>query len=158
GITLQPFLEKSLDRKYSANPGETFFTGSGLHAFANYDKLDNGRILPIREGFQRSTNLVFIRVMRDLVRYHQARLPYDINTVLYDPASRERRQLLEQIAEDESRRALSHAFRRYHGLSGSEAVLRLLGRHADSPRWLAIFFYALNGDGSAEELSRWLTS
>jgi membrane peptidoglycan carboxypeptidase len=156
GIALQPFLDKSLERRYSASPGEAFFTGGGLHAFANYDKLDNGRIMPVREAFQRSTNLVFIRLMRDLVRYHQARLPYDIDAVLHDPDNSERRAMLDEIADDESRRALSRAYRRYRGLPSTETVTRLLGRHATSPRHLTIVFYAFHHDGTPDELAQWL--
>ena len=61
-----------MDRRYSANPDEMFFTGGGLHDFANFDPLDNGKILALREAFQSSTNLVFIRLMRDVIYYHRA--------------------------------------------------------------------------------------
>ena len=71
-----------MERTYSASPQEAFFTGGGLHAFNNFDSKDNGRTMSIREATWRSTNLVFIRLMRDLVRFHQARLPYDADAVL----------------------------------------------------------------------------
>ena len=40
-ITLTKVLERALDRKYSASPYESFFTGSGSHSFNNFDKGDN---------------------------------------------------------------------------------------------------------------------
>ncbi|VEB42184.1 Uncharacterised protein [Chromobacterium violaceum] len=43
-------LAASLERKYSASPGESFFTGGGRHTFENFDKNDNGRILSLREA------------------------------------------------------------------------------------------------------------
>lgn len=158
GLGLEPFLETSLERRYSASPGESFFTGGGMHAFENFDRLDNGRILTVREAFQRSTNLVFIRLMRDVVRYHQARLPYDVEAVLNDPDDQSRLHLLEEIGDEESRRALSRAYRRYRGLPASETIARLLGRQASSRRHLTIVFYALHRDGTPEELATWLAT
>ena len=63
-------LEASLDRRYSANPGEAFSTGGGLHTFHNFDKEDDARIMSLREGFRQSVNLVFIRLMRDIVEHY----------------------------------------------------------------------------------------
>jgi membrane peptidoglycan carboxypeptidase len=68
---LQAMLDAAMQRKYSASPGEAFFTGRGLHVFANFDKRHNGRIMPVWEAFRYSVNLVFIRMMRDIVRYYQ---------------------------------------------------------------------------------------
>jgi membrane peptidoglycan carboxypeptidase len=81
-ISLDELLQQALDREYSASPGEVFFTGGGAHVFGNFDPDDNGRRLTIREATRRSTNLVFIRLMRDLVRFHEARLPYDPQVIL----------------------------------------------------------------------------
>ncbi|MES2128891.1 MAG: transglycosylase domain-containing protein, partial [Pseudomonadota bacterium] len=64
---LVPMLQAALERKYSGNPGEAFFTGGGLHHFGNFSKLDNTRILTVREALRNSTNLVFVRLMRDVV-------------------------------------------------------------------------------------------
>ena len=36
--------------------------------FANFEREDNARILTVREAFERSVNLVFIRLLRDIVR------------------------------------------------------------------------------------------
>ena len=41
-----------------------FATGGGVHAFANFDREDDGRIMTVREAFRKSVNLVFIRLMR----------------------------------------------------------------------------------------------
>lgn len=101
GITLDEFLSKTLDRKYSASPYELFYTGGGLLTFQNYDKSENGQILPIREAVVHSTNLVFIRLMRDLVRYHEARLPYDAQKILGPGNTPERQWMLRQVAAEE---------------------------------------------------------
>jgi hypothetical protein len=36
-IELKTLLDKSMDRQYSADPGEVFFTGGGRYVFANFD-------------------------------------------------------------------------------------------------------------------------
>ena len=84
-MALQPFLDKAMERKYSGSPYEAFFTGGGLHHFENFDKQENERIFEVRDALRNSNNLSFIRIMRDLVSYHRARLAYDANDVLDNP-------------------------------------------------------------------------
>src|SRR5262245_44772839 len=105
-LALQPFLDKAMTRRYSASPYETFFTGGGVHHFENFDNKDDGQIFELRDAFRNSTNLVFIRLMRDLVTYHRARLAYDFQDILDNPDSAERLKMLEEIADEESRGAL----------------------------------------------------
>jgi membrane peptidoglycan carboxypeptidase len=67
--SLARMLDAALDRTYSANPGERFFTGGGLHTFHNFRSQDNGRNPTLRDALRESINLPFIRLMRDVVRY-----------------------------------------------------------------------------------------
>ncbi len=67
---LSGMLDAAMTRLYSASPYEQFFTGGGLHTFANFRKEDNRRIMTVREAFRHSINLVFIRMMRDISYYH----------------------------------------------------------------------------------------
>ena len=137
-MRLDAFLRRALERRYSANPREAFFTGGGLQTFGNFDSQDDGRVFSLREAFQRSINLVFIRLMRDLVKFHQARLPYDPEAVLSEVNHPERQRLLKEIADDESRAVLLKAYRSYHGLTPEALASRLLKERARSPRHLAI--------------------
>ncbi len=155
-LELSQLLRLAMERRYSASPGEAFFTGGGVHTFGNFDKDDNGRIMSVAEAIRRSTNLVFIRLMRDLVRYHQGRLPYDPARVLSDPQDPLRQQMLREIAAREAEQHLRRAYRRFHGLSQREIVSRLLGKHEASPRHLAIVFFAWRQGSSEEELAAWL--
>ena len=66
-IDLKTLLEKSLDREYSGSPGEVFFTGGGAHIFGNFEKEENGRVFTLRDGLAQSVNLVYVRLMSDLV-------------------------------------------------------------------------------------------
>ncbi len=153
---LDQFLQLALDRKYSANPGETFFTGGGLHIFHNFVKDDNRRILSVREATVHSVNLVYIRLMRDLVRYYEARLPYDTDAVLSDTNNPVRRKLLEKIADEESRYVLFHAYKAFQNRSPEAVVAALLGKNAESDRHLAILFYAWHRGADERALAQWL--
>lgn len=147
---LDSLLEWSLDRSYSASPYEQFFTGGGVHTFDNFDKDDNHRILPIREAVARSVNLVFIRVMRDIVRWHEARLPYDPDAVLSNPAHPLRKQMLQAAADEESRQILAHAWKNYRGQSPDNVIAALLGSRSASLRSRAILYFAWHpGAGTA---------
>lgn len=155
-ISLEAFLQLALERRYSASPYESFFTGGGLHTFRNFSASDNGRILSVREALQWSTNLVFIRLMHDLVRFHQARLPYDATALLSDLDYPLRRSMLEEIAEQESRTVLMRAHKKYQGLAASELIARFLGKRATPPRQLAILFFAWSSQREKSDLAVWL--
>jgi membrane peptidoglycan carboxypeptidase len=136
---------------------EAFFTGGGLHTFSNFDSKDNGRMISIREATWRSTNLVFIRLMRDLVRFHQARLPYDAQAVLADTENPVRRRLLDEAAEAEEKQILFQAYKNYQGLPPESMIERFLGTQDKSSRHLTIAFLAWN-PGPHEYLSKALTA
>jgi membrane peptidoglycan carboxypeptidase len=154
-LDLDAFLAQALARKYSASPYEAFFTGGGVHSFENFDPDDNGRVLQVHEALAHSTNLAFIRLMRDLVRFHEARLPYDKQAVLEDPDHPERRRMLEEMADKESRQYLARAHAKYQGLESSLVLKRLLGERVSSPRHLAMVFFAWHSGGDAEGLQQW---
>jgi hypothetical protein len=97
--------------------------------------------------------------MRDLVRFHIARLPYDAEAVLADAANPVRRRLLDQAAEDECRQILFRAYKSYHGLPSPGIVERLLGRNVKNHRHLAMLFFAWNPGPHPDleaTLSQWL--
>jgi len=154
-LDLDAFLAEALARKYPAHPHEAFFTGGGVHSFENFDPDDNGRVLQVHEALAHSTNLVFIRLMRDLVRFHEARLPYDKQAVLEDPHHPERRRMLEEMADKESRQYLARAHAKYQGLEPRLVLKRLLGERVNSPRHLAMVFFAWHPGGATEGLQHW---
>lgn len=153
--SLEEFLQLALDRKYSAGPGEAFFTGGGLHYFNNFDKKDNGRIVTVREATAYSINLPYVRLMRDLVRYYEARLPYNTAEVLLDMNNATRRKLLTEIGDEESRHFLFQAYKAFQKRSETEVVDQLLGKNK-SERQLAILFYAWHRIRTEGALTQWL--
>jgi membrane peptidoglycan carboxypeptidase len=155
-LGLQPFLDRAMERRYSASPYEDFFTGGGLHHFENFSKEENDRIPDLRDAFRNSTNLVFIRLMRDVASYHRARLAYDADDVLENPASAHRQKMLQEIAEEESRAALRRSYQSYAKQRPDEIVRRLVGARNGTERRLTILFYAWQIGATESELKAWL--
>jgi hypothetical protein len=58
--SLMAMFQAALNREYSASPDEGFFTGRGLHHFANFETSDNSRVLTVSDAFQHSVNLLNI--------------------------------------------------------------------------------------------------
>jgi membrane peptidoglycan carboxypeptidase len=154
-LGLDDLLAQALERRYSASPWPAFFTGGGTHHFSNYDPDDNGLVLSVQQAFARSTNLVFIRLMRDLVDFHRARLSYDADAVLADVKDPVRRRLLEDAVAAESQQLLARFYRRYRDLTLAETVRRLL-RTRVTERRLAVLFYAWYPGSREEDLGEWL--
>jgi len=156
GIDLPALLDQALERKYSGSPWETFFTGGGAHYFANFDSAEDYEKYTLREGLNHSVNLVYVRLMRDLVRFHIARLPYDPHALLANPDDPIRQKFLHEIADTESTDYLTRAFRRYRGLPSAAVVRRILEPREATPDRLAVLFLAWNSKSSPVNLQVWL--
>lgn len=131
--SLQPMLDAAVERKYSANPGETFYTGGGAQTFNNFESDDNSRILTVHRAFQHSVNLVFVRLMRDIVHYEMVQTTGPSSQWLDDPAIR--KQYLTQFADQESRVYLGRFYTKYHDKNPDQALaLLLLGVRKSPPK------------------------
>ena len=75
--TREEVLKASLQREISADPHQEFFTGGGLHVFKNFKKEQDDKTYTVGEGLCQSVNLVFIRLMEEVVTYYIAELGYD---------------------------------------------------------------------------------
>jgi membrane peptidoglycan carboxypeptidase len=155
-ISIEDFLNQAISRKYSASPYETFFTGGGIHHFGNFDPRDNKRRISVRNATVRSVNLVYIRLMRDLVRYHKARLPYDAKKVRHNVSHPLRRIFLEASADAEARIYLKRFYRKYVGLTPTAILAKLLKSYKYRDRALTIIFYTWNIGMSSGDLAKWL--
>ena len=150
--SLAAMLDAAMLRTYSANPGEAFFTGGGAHVFSNFEGKDNGRILTVREAFQRSVNLVFIRLMRDVVAYYMQRTPGYSAALLQDENHPDRRKYLERFADREGSVFLRTYYDKYAGSPAEEAFDRLLEGRGLSANRLAVITLAARPATSAEKL------
>ena len=120
-------LDAAMDRKYSGNPGEGFFTGGGMHHFGNFSKLDDARILTVHQALQHSTNLVFVRLMRDVVRYYMFQLPGSSAALLADADDPRRAEYLARFADREGKEFLGRFYNKYKGKTPADAEKVLLG-------------------------------
>ncbi len=141
--SLSGMLQAALDRQYSASPQERFWTGGGLHTFANFNAADNGKMFSVREAFHHSVNLVFIRLMRDLVRYHTLAIPGSTAMVLQDPLSPMRNQYLQKFAQQEGRIFLFRFYDKYKGRTPEEAWQLVLHQTRLTPLRLAVLLRSI---------------
>ena len=142
-VTPQPslatLLDAALERRYSASPGESFFTGGGLHTFANFDDADDRKILSVRQALRDSVNMVFIRLMRDIV-YHYLYRPGALASQMEAAESPQRRAFLERFADHEGQVFLRRFYTKYRGKTPQE-VFELLTQHAEAhPARLATLY------------------
>ena len=126
--TLEQMLSAALDRKYSGNPAETFFTGGGTHNFVNFERKEDKDSMDLHEAFRDSVNLVFIRVMRDIVNYTISQGAQTKAELLDDPDQPERQSYLERFAEQEGGAYLSRYITSYADMTPDAALEKLLTR------------------------------
>jgi membrane peptidoglycan carboxypeptidase len=124
GARLDQMLRAAMDRRYSAEP-DSFFTGGGVQSFSNFSYKYNDEWPTIRMALENSINLVFVRLMRDIVRYHMFRLPDSDPDILMRPDHPKRRDYLEQFADYEGKKFLREFWNKYEGTSTSEALIEM---------------------------------
>ncbi len=156
---LMTMLEAAMARRYSASPGETFFTGGGEHVFENFEPEDNSRIMSVHEALQRSVNLVFIRLMRDVVYHLQYQHEQANAQLLDDPTDPRRKAYLARFADQEGREYLTRFYAKYRGKSAFDAqallLQSLLGPRTSAQR-LAAAFFGLAPQGTPAQLAQFL--
>ncbi len=130
-------LEAALERRYSASPKERFFTGGGLHKFQNYDPKHDRRVLSVRAALHQSVNLVFIRLMRDIVNYYQFQVPGSSAKLLSDADDPRRQAYLERFADHEGRTFLYRYYQKHSGKPREDAHAAVLATATGSPKRLA---------------------
>lgn len=123
-LSLQELLEAALERQYSASAGEGFFTGGGLHYFANFDPDDDRGMISVRTALRDSVNLVYIRMMRDIVHHYLYR-PEGIARQIDMTDTTQRQEHLQRFADQEGQVFLRRFYAIYRGKT-PQAVLTLL--------------------------------
>ncbi|MDD1641659.1 MAG: carboxypeptidase, partial [Methylococcaceae bacterium] len=143
--------------RYSASPGEYFFTGGGLHYFNNFSKDDNGKIMSVRHALRDSVNLVFIRLMRDIV-YHHLYKPEGIARWLESPDDPKRKEYLQRFADKEGSSYLNKFYARYQGKSAEESLDMLTKRVYAKPSRLTMLYRAVYPDHDEMALITYLNA
>ncbi|MEX2222144.1 MAG: transglycosylase domain-containing protein [Candidatus Rokuibacteriota bacterium] len=148
--SLRAILETSLERRYSASPAEAFFTGGGLHTFGNFDHEDDRKVLSIREAFQNSVNLVFIRLMRDVVTTHLYGSTSSLAVRLDDPLDPRRQRYLSRFADREGSEFIRRFYRKYQSLPLDGAIDLVLSGARPTPHGLATALRSVYPEASLE--------
>ena len=154
---LSTMLAAAMQREYSAGTKEQFFTGGGIHTFSNFDPKHDTGIFSVQEAFRNSINLVFIRLMRDIVQYYKFRIP-GISELLSDVKNPERQEYLSKFADQEGTLFLQRFYRKYAGKSFDEAVNLLLQELGTNPGRMAAVFRYLKPDSDLHEFSAFLSA
>ncbi|WP_416148924.1 transglycosylase domain-containing protein [Pseudomonas monteilii] len=135
--SLDAMLDAALERKYSANTGEAFFTGGGMHVFNNFRKEDNNRNPTLKDALRESINLPFIRLMRDLVRYVTYQQPYNRVPLLKDDADPRRQEYLARFADKEGTNYLMRFWKKYQRKTSQQRLDTFLDSMRVTPQRLA---------------------
>jgi membrane peptidoglycan carboxypeptidase len=149
-------LEAALQRKYSGNPGEAFFTGGGVHVFANFEKSEDGQYFTVASAFQNSVNLAFIRVMRDIVNYYRFRVPGASPAVLNDWGNPERHRYLARFADQEGKVYLSRFYAKYRGQNSDQALETVVRGVHLTPLRAAVIYRSIRPQASFDEFAVFL--
>ncbi|MEZ4588769.1 MAG: transglycosylase domain-containing protein [Gemmatimonadales bacterium] len=155
-ISLEALLDAAMERTYSASPAERFMTGGGLHTFRNFESTFDGRQLSVREAFRNSVNLVFIRMMRDVVRYHVNRLPGHPAGALRDRDDPRRQEYLARFADREGGQFIDRFLRKHTWTTRENALAALVEDRTLSRPRLAWAFRSIAPDAAFEEFAAFL--
>ncbi|MDH0732815.1 transglycosylase domain-containing protein [Pseudomonas sichuanensis] len=135
--SLDAMLDAALERKYSANTGEAFFTGGGMHVFNNFRKEDNNRNPTLKDALRESINLPFIRLMRDLVRYVTYQQPYNREPLLRDDNDPRRQEYLARFADREGSNYMMRFWKKYQRKTSQQRLDTFLDSMRVTPQRLA---------------------
>jgi membrane peptidoglycan carboxypeptidase len=149
---LAGLLQAAMQRRYSASPNETFFTGGGQATFHNFASNEDGENPTVEEAFERSINLTFVRLLQDVVQYYIAQDVPNAAALLADPQSPDRREYLKRFGEREGLTYLDRFFDDYHGLAPDAILDALAGKIRPNARDLAVAFRTVRPDASADDL------
>ncbi len=139
---LAAMLDAAMQRRFSASPHESFFTGGGVHRFSNFDARDDARVATLYESLRDSLNLPFIRLMREIVMHHIHRGPESAGAVLEQRDHPQRAVLLARFADREGRQFTRDFYRRHAGRS-VEQMLDALAGSAPTLQRLAVIHRGL---------------
>ncbi len=154
-MTLEEMLNQALERKYSASPNESFYTGGGIHHFNNFSDDDDYRIVSVRDALKKSINLPFIRMMRDLT-YHHLYKPEGIARWLENPDDDKRKEYLARFADREGLVYLRRFYARYHGKSTDDNLETLTQKVYPKPSRLTMLYEAIYPERDRAALEEYL--
>jgi membrane peptidoglycan carboxypeptidase len=154
--SLPAMLEAAMDRRYSGNPAEVFVTGGGVQTFTNFEPEENYKVMSVREGFQQSVNLVFVRLMRDIVRHYKFKLTGAGAEALEAQSAPQRQAALSRFADKEGRQFMVRFYKKYHGKTPQQAQDLLLQKRRLVPSRLATVFRSVEPEADLVQFSAFM--
>lgn len=154
--SLRAMLAAAMQRRYSANPHEVFFTGGGVHTFRNFEHSEDGTFPTVSDAFANSVNLAFVRIMRDIVRYEIAAHEQNTRQLLADVNDPARDAYLRRFADREGKEYENEFYSVYDGLSPDEAFDRLTSRMSPVPTRFAVVYRTVRPNASLAQFRKWI--
>ncbi len=155
--SLATMLDAALERRYSASPHEQFFTGGGVHVFHNFKHEDDDRVLSVREATRHSVNLVYIRLMRDIVRYQMLQIKGSSARILRDADDPSREVYLRKFADKEGKEFINRFYLKYKGKPAAEIEETFFASFRHTPRRLAAAYLYLHPQATPEQFTAFMT-
>ena len=149
--SLGAMLDAALERRYSANNAEGFFTGGGLHHFDNFKREDNSKVMSVRDGLRNSVNLVFIRLMRDIVHHYMFLTPGSSAKLLQDADDPRRAEYLARFADREGQVFMRRFLVKYQGKTAQQAQELLLDNVRPTASRLAAIYRTIAPDAPLDQ-------
>ena len=151
--SLSTLLDAALERRYSASTGEGFFTGGGLHHFDNFKREDNYKVMSVRDALRNSVNLVFIRLMRDIVHHYMFLTPGSSAKLLQDADDPRRAAYLARFADREGQVFMRRFLVKYQGKTVQAAEDLLLENRRPTASRLAAIFRTIAPDATLDQFT-----
>ena len=156
--SLAAMLNAALERKYSASPYDRFFTGGGVHVFHNFKHEDDGRVLSVRDATRNSVNLVYIRLMRDVVRYYMLHIPGSSAKILQDKNDPKRAAYLRRFADKEGKVFINRFYLKYKGKKASEIGAVFFSSPQRSPWRVAAAYRYIYPESTPAQFDAFMTA
>ena len=154
--SLSATLTAAMGRNYSAAP-ELFYTGGGQHMFANFNPDDNKRVMDVWEATRNSVNLVYIRLMRDIVMHYMERSPGAVASAL-DGSSPARQLYLLKFIDKESGVFMRRFYQHYANMGAADMAEELYRRAHQNPHKFAALYRYLEPRATQQEFESALKS
>lgn len=152
--SLKPMLDAAMQRKYSASPGEAFFTGGGMHVFHNFQKWEDYGHPTVQVAFANSINLAFVRILRDNARYYIAQ--NHLTEGAFDGDQSARMAFLHRFADQEGRVFMGHFYRDIANLDSNGRLAALAHKTGPYYKRLTVLFRSLRPRAGVEDLRSFL--
>lgn len=156
--SLDTMLAAALERRYSASPAEGFYTGGGLHHFNNFQHSDDSKVLSVRDALRNSVNLVFIRLMRDVVHHYMFQIPGSTAKLLRDADDPRRAAYLARFADREGQVFMRRFLAKYKGKTAQQAEEALLENVHPTVSRLSAIFRTIAPDAPLAQFAAFLKS